>query len=371
MRHPCRIFCLLMLTGLMMEFGSISVGRAQDEKKKVQKYEDVSFLTTEGLRLFGNFYAGNKGRGSDTVLMLPNFKSDLSKGEWNTLAEELQKEGFAVLLFDFRGHGKSKSTKTFDDMKLYNDFATHPWNKLAGVPNGGLSAPKAGIDVKNFKEGIHPYLVNDIAAARKFLDNRNDEGKCNVGKFNIIADRDSCGLAMMWMGAEFKREAIYQRTGVDFVAQNHRGGRDLVSAVFLSYRPGIGGTSNLVNTLVNKEADTALHMREKVSMAFFYGEEDDRSKQQSRIWFNTFGLPATAKDDPRTRKYLIPVAGSKKTEGIALVDPSKGLDTGKQIVSFLKETQVKNLAGTDYILRNANSNVPLMVPLSLYGIKYP
>lgn len=361
----------LSLAGLMAGFLLFAGMPASAQEKKKQKHDDVSFITTDGLRLFGNWYIGGKGRGSDTVLMLPNYKSEFSKGEWNTLAEELQKEGFSVLVFDFRGHGKSKSVKTFDNMKLFNDTYANPWNKLAGVPTGLTSPPKGGIDVARFRPAIFPYLVNDIAAARKFLDAKNDAGECNVGHFHIIGDRESCGLAMAWMGTEFQRVAVYQKTAFDLQPSNHFGSRDLVSAVWLSPQPLGGSTLTLINNLVQSDPTARDVIRDKVSMAFVCGDGDTASIAQARQWFSKWGIPANAKDDPKIGKYLVEVKGGKTLAGINLVDPSKGLDTMKQIVEFLKATQKKNLSGTEYLSRNVNSEPPIKVPLANFGIKDP
>ncbi|QVL31934.1 hypothetical protein KIH39_24370 [Telmatocola sphagniphila] len=345
--------------------------QTKDGTNSKPKYEDVSFLTVDGLRLFGNWYRGNKGKNSDAVMLLPNFKGEVAKGEWNTLAEALQAEGFSVLAFDFRGHGKSKSIKTFEEPKRYVDVYSFPWNKLAGVSQMTNPLGLKSIDATKFNSAIYPYLVNDIAAARKFIDNRNDAGECNSGRISVIGDRDSCGLGMAWMGTEFKRIAIYPKNTFDIAPYNHYGSKDLVAGVWLSYRNGPGGTLTVVNNAIQADNVAREIIKDKVSMAFIYGDGDRESQSMARKWFDKWGIPNTATDDPRIAKYMIEVKNGKSLLGINLCDPSKNLDTIKIIVEFMVKTQKKQLAGSDWVQRNANTDVPMKTSLDIYGLRNP
>src|SRR5262245_14627251 len=144
--------------------------------------DEISFLTPDGLRLFGTWYKAD--RNANTVIMLHGLHGNSSKGDWQALAKALNTEGFAVLTFDFRGHGRSAAAKTFDDKKLFCDLEKCPHNKFAGVqlnPNTLKS-----IDSKRFQPGYFPYLVYDIAGARTFVDTANDGGECNSGRIFLV-----------------------------------------------------------------------------------------------------------------------------------------------------------------------------------------
>src|SRR5262245_57825404 len=80
--------------------------------------EEGRFRTADGLRLYYQWFAGGKGQKSDTVLLVPNYGSDISKGPWTPLARALQKQGYSVLMFDFRGHGKSADFKVMDKPEI-------------------------------------------------------------------------------------------------------------------------------------------------------------------------------------------------------------------------------------------------------------
>ena len=91
---------LVVLTGSLLVLPSAV---AQDEGKG----EKVRFPTVDGVEIQGRFYAGAK-RNAATVMMLHALGEDSRKTAWAALAETLNKEGYSVLTFDFRGHKDSK-----------------------------------------------------------------------------------------------------------------------------------------------------------------------------------------------------------------------------------------------------------------------
>ena len=67
----------------------------------------------------------------------------------------------------------------------------------------GFNGPnsKKLVEFKDFKTnaGYFPYLINDIAAAKVFLDRKNDEGKCNTHHLVLVGETGAalgaCGCA--------------------------------------------------------------------------------------------------------------------------------------------------------------------------------
>jgi len=74
---------------------------------QAQKMDRVKFETYDGVELHGTFYPSNKGQKAVTVLLLHKINGKSAQDGWDRLAKALQKEDFAVLSFDFRGHGDS------------------------------------------------------------------------------------------------------------------------------------------------------------------------------------------------------------------------------------------------------------------------
>src|SRR4051794_2517889 len=90
------------------------------------KGEEVNFETIDGVKIQGTYWSSAKAKKAPVVMMLHDFKAGKggNRGEagWKSLAEGLNKQGFAVLTFDFRGHGEST---TVNPMVFWN----YPFNK--------------------------------------------------------------------------------------------------------------------------------------------------------------------------------------------------------------------------------------------------
>src|SRR5437763_16666774 len=82
-----------------------STARAQPKKDT----ETVKFETVDAVDLKGTYWPSTKGKKAPVAIMLHRIGGKSKEAGWAELAEELQKAGFAVLAFDFRGHGESTS----------------------------------------------------------------------------------------------------------------------------------------------------------------------------------------------------------------------------------------------------------------------
>jgi hypothetical protein len=200
----------------------------------------------------------------------PKKGGNQKKDGWEDLAARLQKEGYAVLTFDFRGFGDSKTVDP--------EFWKHPHNNanIRGKRVLG-KAPPTSIDHKDFNPGYWRYLVNDIAAAKSYLDRRNDDAELNTSSTIVIGAGDGAALGALWMAHEcrLKRDKnpppMPGIVALPNLADSE--GKDLACAIWLSISPGIAGQNAPVGTwlkYVGKES--------KVPMAFVYGSQDERSK---------------------------------------------------------------------------------------------
>jgi pimeloyl-ACP methyl ester carboxylesterase len=220
----------------------VSSGQAQ-QPDKVNR-EDVSFRTIDGVLLKGAFYPSAKGGNSPVVMFLHKLGSNSSTGDWDKLAAKLQVKGFSVLSFDFRGHGKST---VIADPKA---FWSYPANQLyvKGVSSNPRNLKKT-INLTDIKSNYYiPYLMNDIAAARHDLDNRNDNGMVNASNIILIGAEEGASLGMMWVCTEFYRTAVYQNgLAVGGVVNNNPAGEDIAGAIWLSLRrnPGLTASTSM------------------------------------------------------------------------------------------------------------------------------
>ncbi|HLM57911.1 MAG TPA: alpha/beta hydrolase [Pyrinomonadaceae bacterium] len=79
--------------------------------------EDVWFETADGVKLHGWFFRG-EGQPAATVIYFHGNGGNLSYCGW--VGAELSRRGFDVLLFDYRGYGRSEGTPA-DERGLYAD----------------------------------------------------------------------------------------------------------------------------------------------------------------------------------------------------------------------------------------------------------
>ncbi len=331
--------------------------------------ENITITTTDGLRLSGFWFPGGKGKQSDCILMVHAYKQNMSKGPWISLAKQFQKEGFSVLMFDFRGHGKSTSTRAFGDLKKFSNIDEFRENRFSGVPIRTPNKIK-GISFTSFKPQYYPFLVNDIAAARRFLDLRNDAAECNSGRITIIADRDMCAMSNFFVGTEFLRNGIYPKIP-GAPPPEYNAGTDMLAVVYLSYRNSFENKLTVYQDAlyrIPKGGREAFNgVRDKVGMAFVYSTEDKLAKDAANKAFKLYGIRAGQKEDPLLGKYIIESNKAAKLIGIDLMDEKIGIN--KEVIAFVKAMKKKGTNGSDWRLRNAENFEA--IPVDLEYILHP
>jgi hypothetical protein len=366
--------CFLALASLLGS-GKPTFAQAEDPP------EEGKFRTADGLRLSYLWYAGGKGQKSDCVMLVPKYGSDMSEAGWAALAKALQKQGYSVLLFDFRGHGKSADFKVMDKPDLFCKFS---YNTLSGQRLN----PKMITELKKekFNPQYYPYLVNDLTAARRFLDDQNDASQCNSGRIFVVAEQSICPLVMLWISTEFARYGFGPKTKLDLPEQISAG-EDLCGVIFLSWAGGGGAgqtatlaTANKVmndNVLGTDTVKIFSQIKKKVAMAFIYSKEDKPSANEAHSWFTRFGIAAGKTEDPELVKYIREVSGAEKLAGIQLYGINeKTKDEEKKvsyleskIIEFFKITRAKAISGNNWKERKMENLDAIPVPLETWGLK--
>lgn len=288
------------------------------------KSEPVTIETVDGVSLNGNYYAGRNANAA-TVLMLHPVNDTSKKQGWVELAQRLHAEGFTVLTFDFRGHGASKGVNAAT-------FWSTPFNKINNPRNTG----KDTIDIKDFNPAYYTALVNDIAAAKAYLDVKNDEKECNTSKFIVIGAETGATLGALWLNQEWYRCRLKQFMGVAKPDTGRPEGFDTICGVWLSISPTLSP-----NYRVNLSALLSKAGKEKaVPMLFLHGDEDKAGQKLAKTLEKNLvtykGQKENGQPMPDEKyRYTAAVGLRTKLKGVGLLQ--KGLATDKNIAEYLKE----------------------------------
>lgn len=291
-------------------FQAPSAGQDADSKG-----EKVRFHTVDGVEIVGTFYPSARGK-APAVILLHALGDKSNTDAWTNLALELKKK-YSVLAFDFRGHGNSKNLSDAPE------FWKHPINK-----NNVKGAPKATeIDYQNFNKAYYPVLINDIAAARAYLEGRNDARDCNTSSMVIIGAETGATLGAIWLNSEWLR---YQQLGGGFApAQFNKTseGKDIIAAIWLTPTAKLGSrTLSLAQTL-----DLPGRIG-KTPMTFLYGDADANGKTVAKACEKAIKGTDPKGDYKYTAAVKIP---DTKLAGSNLLQKSTG--TTKSIMDYLED----------------------------------
>ncbi len=287
--------------------------QAQDKKSEQEKKTDsdsVKFDTADGVELRGTFYPAAKAK-APAVLMLHRFGGN--RPGWEKLAEELQSK-----TFDFRGHGEST--------KVSPDFWKHQSNTSYIK---GAKTDRKTIRVGDFRKDYLPVLVNDIVAAKRFLDKQNDAGLCNSSNLIVIGAEEGAALGCLWIREEWDRlpqirgplnRIIYDPQGKPF-------GEDIAAAIWISPSAGLNGRS------VGSYLRDRKEIRERTPMLFYSSSGDPDGAAAAKRLFDD--LKSKQSKAPELTFLQDGVKGGR-ARGVDLVN-KKDVKVDDQIITYLEK----------------------------------
>jgi hypothetical protein len=204
--------------------------------------EEVRIETCDGARLHGTLYPSPQKALKEQgpcVLMVPEVgRGSRKDAAWVRLAQRLQKDGCSVVTFDFRGCGENRSSE-----QLMNRFWVYQANRAVLLPwvkkgNG----TQASLDASQFPPSYLPWLVQDIVAARNFLDLQHEEGRLNSQNLVVIAAGEGTALTALWLAAEcFRHKTTFGLLTVPGPPES----RDLMAVVWIDSQTTVGRQSVL------------------------------------------------------------------------------------------------------------------------------
>ncbi|MBL8798803.1 MAG: hypothetical protein JNM56_33225 [Planctomycetia bacterium] len=243
------------------------VGLPTAGRSEPPKPSKIVFETFDKAELQGTWYPSSvEGTKSPCVILLHRIGGNRLQEGWESLAQALQEKGFAVMSFDFRGHGDSTTVRP-------EFWAVRP--NTANIR--GANPKKESISFKEFSPNYYSMLVNDLAAAKLAVEQKNNARECNSADVMIVGAEEGAALGLLWMASEQRRyKKNFDQLGRQ-VYNTDPEAKDLAGLVCLSLRPTLGGGSGGVRLPYTTIFNNA-KMRE-LPMCFFYGDEDAAGKQ--------------------------------------------------------------------------------------------
>ncbi len=232
-------------------------------RKPHGRQEKVHFSTVDHLQLAGTLYHGWKGKQGMTVLMLHDLGSNRSSPGWKRLAEALQSEGHTVLTFDFRGHGDSKKVSPqFWKYQVNKHLNSYKLNTLAE------HQPRL-LKLTDLPSEYRPWLIEDIAAARTYLDLRHDEPSGPVNTFNLVllGAGQASALGSLWLAAEGVRYNATEMGNKILVKLPEK--LSVLQAVWIGMADPLKLNPFGIHTWLE-----AAHEKPVVPITFIFGEDD-------------------------------------------------------------------------------------------------
>jgi pimeloyl-ACP methyl ester carboxylesterase len=153
--------------------------------------QDVELKTADDVTIQATYYPGPQERRCKCVLMLHDLGQNRKEANWRRLAERLNRDGYAVLAIDFRGHGGST--------RVGPAFWEQPFNRSVQPGTGER------ISYSNFLLNYPLAMVNDVQAAKAFLDEKDRAGQVDAANLVLIGARAGAVVGSFWIAAETHR----------------------------------------------------------------------------------------------------------------------------------------------------------------------
>jgi hypothetical protein len=268
---------MLLLAASAPNLTAQATGKDQAKAGDELAAKQVSIETIDKVELKGKFYPA-KGKDATCVMLLHALGESSDNKEWNNFAKKLQEKGYAVLTFDFRGHGESTAVQPGmpnpKNPKLsVRGFWDEDLNRQ-GVKGLALNKPRpTEIKYADFAPTYYPVLCNDIAAARQFLDEQPD---VNSNNLILIGAKDGATVGALWLNSEFHRFRYLSQSGqVARLDRQNPEGLAVAGCVWLSLSSMPGTLKSSINVGPMLEVPAKIF---KVPTLFVYGQGDDKGK---------------------------------------------------------------------------------------------
>lgn len=215
-RRPQRAAALTL--ALCVSLATSSGVRAQAPPKKVTS-EDKTLTAKDGASIAITYYKSTAGQDASVLVMLHGKGGN--RLIWKSHAEGFQKNDYAVVAVDLRGHGES-----------------------AGATGGAATGKKN--DSSSPKARDYAAMVaGDMEAVKKFLFEEHQKKQLNMNKLGIIASDMSTPVAIAYLELDWEKKPY---DDAPTLSQQTPRGQDVQALVLLSPEataPGVNVSRSL------------------------------------------------------------------------------------------------------------------------------
>lgn len=274
-----------------------SAGKDGKEKKEEPPPAPENFYlrTKDGWNIFCTYYGPKKGvrRGKDVVpiIMLHGWEGQGS--EYADLATVLQSWGFASIVPDLRGHGRSVSRK--------NEKGEDEVVKVAELKPDDIE-----------------LMTYDVEAVKKVLVDKNNSAELNIEMLTVIAADAGCIVAVNWAALDWSWP----------MTPAYKQGQDVKALVLLTPQQ----TFRRMNC--TKALGTPA-ISQRLSVMLAVGEQQARDfSEAKRIHSRLERLrPPVAKEEVMRKQDLFLIVAPTPLQGTKLLD--RALKVNSYIMTFL------------------------------------
>ena len=172
---------------------------------EAQAPSDETFESADGVKLHGRFYKAQANKNDSCVLLVARVQEGPDQGG-------LGRPGEAVGQGGVQHPDPPLPGPRQEHRRVRQGVLRQPVPRRRSTPGGfpgrTRTRPAARSQLADLKPQYAPMLVNDVMAARAFLERKNDTGEVNVSTMYLIGAGEACPLGLLYIAAEWHREAI-------------------------------------------------------------------------------------------------------------------------------------------------------------------
>lgn len=312
-------------------FSSVPVLGQGDKGGDLAKPEPQIVQSLEGFPIAITYYKAGGGKESPVVVLL--HMKDGNRLVWEGdggLAPALQKEGYAVITVDLRGHGDSKGS----GIPAAVGAAAGNANQKKKDEKEKKPAPKAakGAPGEVKKGDVEAMIAYDLEVVKTFIYDKHQAAELNMNKLAVIGAEMGATVAL-----NFAANDLAKKPHSDGQAgfQTPRG-QDVRAVVLLSPQTGFAGVP--VNLALNALRSPGADPNGGVAFLVCVTKKDSEDRGQAKKIFDQLETR-----DNKTRMNLKSFEGSHRGTNMLGKNLKSGQLTLEEFIMGFLELHVKKL----------------------------